>query len=33
LQETAHSAKTIMLDGFDQRTSMWFRMAERNGAM
>jgi hypothetical protein len=28
LQETAHSAKTIMLDDFDQRTSIWCRMAE-----
>jgi len=32
-QETAHSAKTIILDGFDQMTSIWYRMAERNGAM
>jgi hypothetical protein len=32
LQETAHSAKTIILDDSDQRTSIWYRMAERNGA-
>ena len=33
LQETAHSAKTIILDGFDQMASIWYRMAERNGAI
>jgi hypothetical protein len=32
-QETAHSAKTIILDDSDQRTSIWCRMAERNGAI